>query len=60
MEQSGNNNAVIIYREVDCVRESSEQTTSEFIVHFWVKERMAVDIAGAGIEHPKKFIAKPR
>jgi len=29
-------------------------------MHFMIKEGAAGDIAGAGIKHPKKFIAKSR
>ncbi len=60
MKQSGYDDLIIIYREVDRVGESSEQTPPEFVVNFLIKERMSGNIAGTGIEHPKEFIAKSR
>ena len=60
MKQAGHDDLVIFYHEVDRVRESSEQAPPEFIVNFLIKEGMARDITGAGIEHSKEFIAKSR
>ncbi len=60
MKQAGHNDLIVFYHEVDSVRESSEQTPPEFIVNFLIKEGMARDITGAGVEHPKEFIAKSR
>ncbi len=60
MKQAGHNDSIFYYHEVDSVRESSEQAPPEFIVNFLIKEGVTRDISGAGIEHPKEFIAKSR
>mgnify|MGYP006268937789 CR=1 FL=1 len=60
MKQTGHDDLIILHYEVDGVWESSEQAAPEFIVNFTIKEGMTRDIAGAGVEHPKEFIAKSR
>jgi hypothetical protein len=57
MKQTGHNDLVVLYDEVDSVGKSSDQATPEFFVRFSIKEGIARYIAGAGIEHAKKFIA---
>ena len=60
MKQAGYDNLIIFYCEIDSVRESSNQTTPEFFVHFLMEQGVTRNIAGTGIKHPKKFIAKSR
>lgn len=57
MKQTDYNDLVALYDEVDSVGKFSDQATPEFFVHFLIKERIAGNIAGAGIEHANKFIA---
>ena len=58
MKEARYDNVVILYREVDSVRESSEQTTPKFIMNFSIKEGLTRDITGAGIEHAKEIFAE--
>lgn len=60
MKQTGHDDLVVLYCEIDCIREASDQTTSKFFVHFLIEEGIAGDIADTGIEHTKEFIAKSR
>lgn len=60
MKQSGYDDLVIKYSEVDSVRESSDQTAPEVFVYFLIQEGITGNITGAGIEHAKKFISESR
>lgn len=51
MKQAGHDDLVVLYCEIDCIREASDQTTSKFFVHFLIEEGIAGDIADTGIEH---------
>ena len=58
MKEPGHDDLVVVYYKIYGVGEPSEQTTSEFTMRFLIKEGMTGNIAGAGIKHPEKFIAK--
>lgn len=58
MKETGHNELVVVYYEIDGVWEPSEQTTPEFTMHFLIKEGPPGNFSGAGIKHPKKVIAK--
>ena len=60
MKQAGHDDLIVLYYEVNSVRESSHQTASEFSMHFLIDEGVTGYIAGASIKHPKEFIAKSR
>jgi hypothetical protein len=60
VEEAGNDNLLVIDYEIDRVRKTAEQTTSEFIVDFRVQEGVSGNITGAGIKHPQKLFAKAR
>jgi hypothetical protein len=60
MKQTCHDDLIVVHYEIDGVGESSEQTTSEFIMHFLIKEGITENIAGAGVKHAKKFISESR
>ena len=60
VEEACNDNLLVVDCEIDGVRETTEQATSEFIVNFRIKKGVSGNITGTGIKHPKKLFAKPR
>jgi len=60
VEETSNDNLLVVDYEIDTVRETTEQATPEFIVNFRIKEGIPGNITGTGIKHPKKLFAKAR
>jgi len=60
MKEARYDDVVILYREIDSIRKSSEQTAPKFIINFSIKEGLTRDITSAGIEHTKKIFAESR
>jgi hypothetical protein len=60
VEEASYDNLIVVDYEIDCVRESPEQATSEFAVNFLVNEGVSGNIPDTGIKHSKKLFAKSR
>ena len=60
MEKAGYDNLIVVDYEIDCVRESPEQATSEFVVNFLVNVGVSGNIRDTGIKHSKKLFTKSR
>jgi hypothetical protein len=60
MEKSEHYDLVVFYCEVCGVRKSPKKTAPESAMNHWIKQRIASNLNGIGIKHPKKFLAKAR
>jgi hypothetical protein len=60
MEETNNKDFVLLYSEVDRIRESPEKTSPELTIHLLEKQWIMGDIIGALIEHAEEIVAKTR
>ena len=60
MKKPEYDNLVVFYHKINSIRKSSKQTTPEFVINLWVKQWISRKLTGAGIKHPKEFLAESR
>src|SRR3990172_1146678 len=51
---------LILYHEINGIRESPQQTAPEFVVNLRVKKWVPLNLTGAGIKHPEEILTESR
>ena len=60
MEESKYDDLAPFDPEINGVWKPPEQSSSEFLINLWVKQRTPWNLTSAGIKHPKELLAEPR
>jgi len=60
MKKAEHNNLITLYKKIDGVWKSPEQTPAKFFMDFWIQQGPTKNFIGTGLKRPQEFFTEPR